>query len=176
MAADPVGRETVRVVIWRVRGGDRPLPKYMTSGAAGCDLAADLEAPITLAPLERTLVPTGFAIALPPGFEAQVRPRSGLALREGITLLNAPGTIDEDYRGEIKVILANLGAEPRTVRPGDRIAQLVVARVSRADWDLVAVAPAEGEALWTERGAGGFGHTGASTDAGGVRRGTEGAS
>lgn len=176
MAADPVGRETVRVVIWRVRGGDRPLPEYMTSGAAGCDLAADLEAPVTLAPLERTLVPTGFAIALPPGFEAQVRPRSGLALREGITLLNAPGTIDEDYRGEIKVILANLGGEPRTVRPGDRIAQLVVARVSRADWDLVAVAPAEGEALWTERGAGGFGHTGARTDAGAVRRGPEGAS
>ena len=176
MATEPAGRETVRVVVWRVRGGDLPLPAYMTPGAAGCDLAADLEAPITLGPLERALVPTGFAIALPPGFEAQVRPRSGLALREGLTLLNAPGTIDEDYRGEIKVILANLGNEPRTVRSGDRIAQLVVARVSRADWDLVAVAPAEGEALWTERGAGGFGHTGARTDAGGVRRGREGAS
>ena len=176
MATDPVGRETVRVVIWRVRGGDLPLPAYMTPGAAGCDLPADLEAPITLGPLERELVPTGFAIALPPGFEAQVRPRSGLALREGLTLLNAPGTIDEDYRGEIKVILANLGNEPRTVRPGDRIAQLVIARVSRADWELVPVAPAEGEALWTERGAGGFGHTGARTDAGRVRRGREGAS
>ena len=176
MSANPAGRETVRVVIWRVRGGDLSLPAYMTSGAAGCDLAADLEAPITLAPLGRTLVPTGFAIALPPGFEAQVRPRSGLALREGVTILNAPGTIDAGYRGEIKVILANLGNEPRTIQPGDRIAQLVVARVTRADWDLVAVAPAEGEALWTERGAGGFGHTGARTDAGGVRRGTEGAS
>jgi dUTP pyrophosphatase len=176
MATDPARRETVRVVIWRVRGGDLPLPAYMTPGAAGCDLAADLAEPITLGSLERQLVPTGFAIALPPGFEAQVRPRSGLALREGLTLLNAPGTIDEDYRGEIKVILANLGNEPRTVRPGDRIAQLVVARVSRADWDLVAVAPAEGEALWTERGAGGFGHTGARTDASGVRRGPEGAS
>jgi dUTP pyrophosphatase len=176
MATDPAGRESVRVVIWRVRGGDLPLPAYMTAGAAGCDLAADLEAPLTLGPLERELVPTGFAIALPPGFEAQVRPRSGLALREGLTLLNAPGTIDEDYRGEIKVILANLGNEPRTVRSGDRIAQLIVGRVSRADWDLVPVAPAEGEALWTERGAGGFGHTGARTDARGVRRGREGAS
>lgn len=176
MVAGPGGRETVRVVIWRVRAAAPSLPAYMTPGAAGCDLAADLEAPITLAPLERQLVPTGFAIALPPGFEAQVRPRSGLALREGLTLLNAPGTIDEDYRGEIKVILVNLSAETRTVAPGDRIAQLVIARVARADWDLVAVAPVEGEALWTERGAGGFGHTGAKTDAGGVRRGTEGAS
>lgn len=176
MAEGPGGRETVRVVIWRVREAALPLPTYMTSGAAGCDLAADLEGPITLAPLERKLVPTGFAIALPPGFEAQVRPRSGLALREGLTLLNAPGTIDEDYRGEIKVILVNLSDAPRTVAPGDRIAQLVVARVARADWDLVAVAPAEGEALWTERGAGGFGHTGATTDAASVRRGTEGAS
>ena len=176
MSANPAGRETVRVVIWRVRGGEVSLPEYMTSGAAGCDLAADLEAAITLGALERALIPTGLAIALPPGFEAQVRPRSGLALREGVTILNAPGTIDEDYRGEIKVIVANLGNEPRTVQPGDRIAQLVVARVARAEWDLVAVAPAEGEALWTERGAGGFGHTGARTDAGGVRRGTEGAS
>lgn len=175
MAADPVSREAVRVVIWRVRGGDLPLPAYMTSGAAGCDLAADLESPITLRPLERQLVPTGIAIALPPGFEAQVRPRSGLALRDGITLLNAPGTIDEDYRGEIKVILVNLSDVPRTVQHGDRIAQLVVARVARAEWDLAPVAPAEGEALWTERGAGGFGHTGARADAGGVRRGTEGA-
>jgi dUTP pyrophosphatase len=176
MPAGPDSRETVRVVIWRVRQASLPLPAYMTPGAAGCDLAADMDEPITLAPLERKLVPTGFAIALPPGFEAQVRPRSGLALREGVTLLNAPGTIDEDYRGEIKVILVNLSDVPRTVAPGDRIAQLVVARVARADWDLVAVAPAEGEALWTERGAGGFGHTGAGTSTGGVRRGTEGAS
>ncbi|MBM4245626.1 MAG: dUTP diphosphatase [Deltaproteobacteria bacterium] len=176
VAVDRTGRETVRVVIWRVRGGELPLPAYMTDGAAGCDLAADIAEPLVLGPLERRLVPTGFAIALPPGFEAQVRPRSGLALREGLTLLNAPGTIDEDYRGEIKVILVNLGNESRTVRPGDRIAQLVVARVSRADWDLVAVAPVAGEALWTERGAGGFGHTGGQADAAGVRRGREGAS
>lgn len=176
VAADPAARESVRVVIWRVRGGDLPPPAYMTSGAAGCDLAADLEMPLVLASLERQLIPTGFAIALPPGFEAQVRPRSGLALREGLTLLNSPGTIDQDYRGEIKVLLVNLGGEPRAVRPGDRIAQLVFAPVSRADWDLVPVPPAAGEALWTERGAGGFGHTGRQTHAGGTRRGSEGTS
>lgn len=169
MAEGPARRETVRVVIWRVRDGALPPPRYMTDGAAGCDLAADIAAPLELRPLERRLVPTGFAIALPPGFEAQIRPRSGLALRDGLTLLNAPGTIDEDYRGEIKLILVNLGSEPRTVQPGDRIGQLVVARVARAEWDLLPVAPAEGEALWTERGAGGFGHTGAQADAGGPR-------
>jgi len=161
MDVGPRGREPVRVAIWRVGGGAQALPAYMTEDAAGCDLAAALEQPLTLAPLERVLVSTGFAIALPVGFEAQLRPRSGLALREGITLLNAPGTIDADYRGEIKVLLVNLGAEPRTIAPGDRIAQLVVAPVARADWQLVAEAPAEGSALWTARGAGGFGHTGA---------------
>jgi len=169
------GRETVRVAIWRVRTSERALPAYMTADAAGCDLTADLEAPLTLGSLERSLVPTGFAIALPPGFEAQVRPRSGLALRDGITLLNSPGTIDADYRGEIKLILVNLSAEPRTIEPGDRVAQLVVARVARADWQLVE-APVEGGALWTERGAGGFGHTGAQAGAKGPPRSTEGAS
>src|SRR5690606_34509171 len=114
MAGEAPGREAVQVPIWRVRGGEQAPPVYMTEGAAGCDLAADLDAPLTLASLERALVPTGFAIALPPGFEAQVRPRSGLALRAGLTLLNSPGTIDEDYRGEIKVILVNLSTEPCT--------------------------------------------------------------
>jgi dUTP pyrophosphatase len=165
----------VRVVIWRVRGGERALPAYMTDGAAGCDLAADIEQPLTLGSLERCLVPTGFAIALPPGFEAQVRPRSGLALRDGLTLLNAPGTIDADYRGEIKLILVNLSAEPRTVRPGDRVAQLVVAPVARAEWQLAAEAPAAGEALWTTRGEGGFGHTGKAATKGAAGS-TEGAS
>jgi dUTP pyrophosphatase len=151
----------VRVAIWRVRRGDIPLPEYMTAGAAGCDLAADLEAPVTLAPLERRLVPTGLAIALPAGFEAQVRPRSGLALREGLTLANAPGTIDADYRGEIQLVVVNLGHEERTIRPGDRVAQLVVAPVTRAEWQLVDEPPAAGDELWTARGTGGFGHTGA---------------
>ncbi|HEY8515655.1 MAG TPA: dUTP diphosphatase [Candidatus Binatia bacterium] len=159
----------VRVAIWRPRGGDAPLPRYMTPGAAGCDLAADLDAPVTLAPLERKLVPTGLAIALPEGFEAQIRPRSGLALREGLSLLNTPGTIDSDYRGEIQLIVVNLSNEPRTIRPGDRVAQLVVAPVARAEWQLLEQAPAEGDALWTRRGAGGFGHTGAGADAVGGR-------
>ncbi|MEW6271841.1 MAG: dUTP diphosphatase [Thermodesulfobacteriota bacterium] len=170
--AEPRGGTVVRVAIWRPRGGDAPLPAYMTAGAAGCDLAADLDAPLTLAPLERRLVPTGLAIALPDGFEAQVRPRSGVALREGLTLLNAPGTIDADYRGEIQLIVVNLGGEPRTIRPGDRIAQLVVAPVARAEWRLGSEAPGDGDELWTGRGAGGFGHTGArAAGAGGPREG-----
>jgi dUTP pyrophosphatase len=174
MAAGPEGRDPVDVVIWRVRGGERALPAYMTEGAAGCDLAADLTEPLTLGPLERSLVPTGFAIALPRGFEAQIRPRSGLALRDGITLLNTPGTIDADYRGEIKLILVNLSGEPRTIHAGDRVAQLVVASVERAAWRLVAAAPAAGEALWTARGEGGFGHTGRTAT--GTARSTEGES
>ncbi|MFM7735880.1 MAG: dUTP diphosphatase [Alphaproteobacteria bacterium] len=137
----------------------------MTEGASGCDLEAAIDEPIELAPLARALVPTGLAIALPEGFEAQVRPRSGLAVREGITVLNAPGTIDADYRGEIKVALVNLGGEPRRIAPGERIAQLVVARVARAEWYRVAPGSDEQQALSggraeTARGAGGFGHTG----------------
>ena len=128
----------------------------MTEGAAGCDLEALLDEPLTLAPLARGIVPTGFAIALPDGFEAQVRPRSGLAVRAGVTVLNAPGTIDSDYRGEIRVALINLGDRPHTIQTGDRIAQLVVARVARAEWQAVA----DGEAFETKRGSGGFGHTG----------------
>ncbi|MBP3228756.1 MAG: dUTP diphosphatase [Bacteroidaceae bacterium] len=131
-----------------------PLPAYATPLSAGMDLRAALDAPVTLAPLQRALIPTGLAIALPPGYEAQVRPRSGLALRSGIGVLNSPGTIDADYRGEIGVILINLSDTPFTVSDGDRIAQLVVARHEQVAWQPV-------EALdTTERGAGGFGHTG----------------
>lgn len=126
----------------------------MTDHAAGVDLHASLEADFTLQPGERALVPTGLAMELPPGFEAQVRPRSGLALRHGIALVNAPGTIDADYRGEIGVILINLGAEPFTVCNGERIAQIVFARCERAEFIEV------DELSESDRGAGGFGHTG----------------
>ena len=130
------------------------LPAYATAGAAGMDLRAQLEAPITLAPLGRVLVSTGLFIELPQGYEAQVRPRSGLAIKHGLTVLNSPGTIDADYRGEIKVALVNLSAEPFEIQDGERIAQLVVARHEQVAWQPVEVL---GE---TERGAGGFGHTG----------------
>jgi dUTP pyrophosphatase len=135
-------------------GSGLPLPAYATADSAGVDLAAALEAPLTLAPGERKDVPTGIALALPAGWEGQVRPRSGLALRHGITILNSPGTIDADYRGEIRIILANLGAAPVTIARGERIAQLVIAPVSRAVWEVVAELPA------TLRGSGGFGSTG----------------
>lgn len=131
-----------------------PLPAYATPLSAGLDLKAFLEAPITLKPLERTLVPTGLYIALPAGFEAQVRPRSGLALKHGITVLNTPGTIDADYRGEIKVILVNLSSESFEIVPGERIAQLVVARHEQVEWEPVSALDR------TDRGAGGFGSTG----------------
>jgi len=155
-------RDSVSVAIWRT--GERPLtppPVYMTDGAAGCDLTAALEGPVVLAPGERVLVPTGWAIALPDGFEAQVRPRSGLAIRDGLTVLNAPGTIDSDYRGEIQVALVNLGQDPVRIEPGDRVAQLVVAPVMRVSWEESGRQQAE-DRLVTERGAGGFGHTGVS--------------
>lgn len=130
------------------------LPQYATALSAGLDLRADLEEDITLQPMERRLVPTGLSIALPEGYEAQVRPRSGLALKHGITLLNTPGTIDADYRGEIGVIMVNLSDTPFNIADGDRIAQLVIARYEQAEWEAV-------EALdSTERGDGGFGHTG----------------
>lgn len=146
----------IPVQITRVRAGfdDIPLPTYATEGAAGMDLRAAVEHPITLAPGERALVPTGIAIALPHGFECQVRPRSGLAINHGITMLNTPGTIDEDYRGEIMVIAANLGAEPFTIERGMRIAQAVVTRYERVVW-----VPVE-QLNTSERGAGGFGSTG----------------
>ena len=131
-----------------------PLPAYETAGAAGMDLRAAIEAPLRLPPLGRALVPTGLCIAVPPGHEAQVRPRSGWAVKAGVTCLNSPGTIDSDYRGEVKVLLVNLGAEPVDVERGQRIAQLVVAPVDAVRW-----APASGLET-TARGAGGFGHTG----------------
>lgn len=135
-------------------GRGLPLPSYATAGAAGLDLAAALEAALVLPPGGRANVPTGVALALPPGWEGQVRPRSGLALKAGLTVLNSPGTIDADYRGEIRVILANLGAAPVTIARGERIAQLVIAPVGRAEWRLVEALPPSG------RGAGGFGSTG----------------
>ncbi|MBF0326290.1 MAG: dUTP diphosphatase [Alphaproteobacteria bacterium] len=133
---------------------DLPLPRYETAHAAGLDLMACIPADITLAPGRRAVIPTGFAIALPAGFEAQVRPRSGLAARHGVTVLNAPGTIDADYRGEIGVILVNLGDTAFTVTRAMRIAQLVVARVEQAHWIEAT------ELTETDRGAGGFGSTG----------------
>lgn len=133
---------------------DLPLPAYMTAGAAGMDLYAAVEEEVVLHPGERRLIPTGLYISLPPGYEAQIRPRSGLALRHGISMVNTPGTIDSDYRGEIGVILINHGREPFIVRRGDRIAQMVVSRVERVEWEEV-------DALdESERGSGGFGHTG----------------
>ena len=131
-----------------------PLPAYATPLSAGMDIRANLSEPITLQPMERRLIPTGLHIALPQGYEAQMRPRSGLALKHGITLLNTPGTIDADYRGEIGIILINLSTEPFTVNDGERIAQMVIARHEQAEWIPVEMLDE------TERGSGGFGHTG----------------
>lgn len=131
-----------------------PLPQYATPLSAGLDLRANLDTPITLQPLQRCLVPTGLFMALPAGYEAQVRPRSGLAIKKGITVLNSPGTIDADYRGEICIILANLSAEPFIIEDGERIAQMVISRHEQAEWE-------ETDTLDdTERGTGGFGHSG----------------
>ncbi len=142
------------VRITRVGPHAAPLPQYQTAGASGMDLAAALPEPVTLAPGERRLIPTGWAIALPVGFEAQVRPRSGLALAHGVTVLNAPGTVDGDFRGPIGVVLVNHGQEPFVVEPGARIAQLVVTRYERIEWEPC-------DALDdTARGAGGYGSTG----------------
>jgi len=149
------GVETVEIEIVRLaHGRDLQLPDYATAAAAGADLLAAIDHDIELAPLERRIVPTGISIALPVGFEAQVRPRSGLAAKNGITVANAPGTIDADYRGEVGVILVNLGKEPFRITRGMRIAQMIVARHARAVWREV------GELGQTERGAGGFGSTG----------------
>ncbi len=146
----------IAIDILRVREGfdDLPLPSYATSGAAGADLRAAVDEPVTLAPGERASVPTGIAMAIPEGFECQVRPRSGLAARHGIGMVNAPGTVDCDYRGEIMVLLVNHGREPFTINRGDRIAQAVIARYESVVWNEVAELDA------TERGAGGFGSTG----------------
>jgi len=145
----------VTVAIRRLpHGADLPLPEYATAGSAGLDLLAAVDETQSLAPGARMLVPTGLAIALPNGYEAQVRPRSGLALRNGITVLNSPGTVDADYRGEVGVILANFGTEAFAITRGLRIAQMVVAPVTRITWDVRDELPA------TMRGAGGFGSTG----------------
>jgi dUTP pyrophosphatase len=147
-AAVPVG-------VLRLEGGaDLPLPAYMTAGAAGADVCAAVSEPVVLAPGERALIPTGFALEVPDGFEVQIRPRSGLALRAGVTMLNSPGTIDSDYRGPVGVIMVNLGSEPFTIARGDRIAQMVLAPVARAAFADVT------ELTATLRGAGGFGSTG----------------
>ena len=143
---------TVQVSI--INQSSNPLPGYATTGSAGMDLRANLDAPVVLQPLQRALVPTGLFIELPLGYEAQVRPRSGLAIKQGITCLNTPGTIDSDYRGEIKVILINLSDTVQEIAHGDRIAQMVVARAEQAELIVVQ------ELNLSDRGAGGFGHTG----------------
>ncbi|MBS7319086.1 deoxyuridine 5'-triphosphate nucleotidohydrolase [Prevotella sp. P3-120] len=137
-----------------INRGRQPMPTYATSQSAGMDLRANLEEPVVLHPMERRLIPTGLHIALPEGYEAQVRPRSGLALKHGLTVLNAPGTIDADYRGEIGVVLINLSQEDFTINDGERIAQLVVARYEQVEFSLVETLDE------TERGEGGYGHTG----------------
>lgn len=148
---------TVRVLIERVdpRVGAEDIPSYQTPGSSGMDLRALLDTSLAVPPGGRCVVPTGLAFAIPPGWEGQVRPRSGLALRKGLTVLNAPGTIDSDYRGEVRVILVNLGAEPAEIAPGERIAQVVFCPVGRAALEVV-----DGPLPETLRGAGGFGHTG----------------
>ena len=137
-----------------VNTGKQPLPVYATAQSAGMDLRANIDSPITLHPMERQLIPTGLRIALPGGFEAQVRPRSGLALKHGITVLNTPGTIDADYRGELKVLLVNFSDTDFIINAGERIAQMVIARYEKVDFELVT------ELDDTERGNGGYGHTG----------------
>ena len=145
--------EGPKVAIKRLRGHAHTLPRYMTRGAAGMDLPAALDEALLIEPGARALVPCGFALSIPRGYEGQVRPRSGLALKQGLSVLNAPGTIDTDYRGEVSVILANLGSEPVTIEPGQRIAQLVISPVATARLEEV------DELDGTERGEGGFGHT-----------------
>jgi dUTP pyrophosphatase len=147
--------EPVRVTVARVGDVEVPLPRYQTAGAAGMDLHAAVKEEVILPPLGRHLFPTGISIALPEGYEAQVRPRSGLAASSGVTVVNSPGTIDSDYRGELRVALVNLSQQPATIAPLQRIAQLVVAPVSRAELVLVDALPP------TARGAGGYGSTGA---------------
>ena len=156
---DSRGPEPVVSVQRLPHGGDLPLPAYATAQSAGLDLMAAVASDVSLAPGARQLIPTGLAIALPPGFEAQVRPRSGLALKHGITVLNSPGTIDADYRGEVQVLLINHGNQPFVIRRGDRIAQMVVAPVTQISWNIV-------ERLdETERGSGGYGSTGIAAGA-----------
>ena len=137
-----------------VNKGNQPLPKYQTAQSAGMDLRANIDAPVLIKPLDRKLIPTGLHIALPEGYEAQIRPRSGLAVRKGITVINTPGTIDPDYTGDVGVILVNISNEDFVVQPGDRIAQMVINKFEQAEFEVVE------ELDETERGEGGFGHTG----------------
>jgi dUTP pyrophosphatase len=150
-----VAVEELQIQIKRVRRSDDPLalPVYMTRGSAGMDLCADIDGEVRLAPMERALISTGVAIALPEGFEAQIRPRSGLAFKHGLALVNSPGTIDSDYRGEIQIIAINFGQEPIIIERGQRIAQMVIQRVVRAEWHEVEDLPV------SKRQQGGFGHT-----------------
>lgn len=143
-----------KVTVKIINKSNNPLPQYSTPYSAGMDLRAYLEEAVTLQPLERKLIPTGLFIELPEGYECQIRPRSGLALKHGITVLNSPGTVDADYRGEIGVILVNLSNEPFTVNPGERICQMVMARHSTVEWECVE------QLAESERSSGGFGHTG----------------
>ena len=143
-----------KITVNIINNSTNPLPTYETTGSAGMDLRASLDQPVVLAPLQRALIPTGIHIALPEGYECQIRPRSGLAAKHGITVLNSPGTIDADYRGEIKVILVNLSDKPFTINPGERVCQMVISRYTRAEWIQVETLDE------TERGSGGFGHTG----------------
>ncbi len=143
-----------KVTVKIINKSNNPLPQYSTPYSAGMDLRANLEEAVTLQPLERKLIPTGLFIELPEGYECQIRPRSGLALKHGISVLNSPGTVDADYRGEIGVILVNLSNEPFTVNPGERICQMVVARHSTIEWECVE------QLAESERSSGGFGHTG----------------
>ena len=145
---------TMSIQVSVINRSHHPLPQYATPLSAGMDLRANLETPITIQPGQRLLVPTGLYIALPEGYEAQIRPRSGLAIKHGITVLNSPGTIDADYRGEINIILVNLSEKPFTIEDGERIAQMVVARHDRAEWVETTVLDE------TRRGSGGFGHNG----------------
>ena len=137
-----------------VNTSSNPLPEYATKGASGMDIRASLDIPLTLQPLERNLIPTGLFVEIPQGYEIQIRPRSGLAIKQGITCLNTPGTIDSDYRGEIKIILINLSSEEQVIHPGDRIAQMIIQKTERAEFEQVEILNN------TERAAGGFGHTG----------------
>lgn len=137
-----------------VNKGNQPLPKYQTVQSAGMDLRANIDAPVILKPLDRKLIPTGLHIALPEGYEAQIRPRSGLTIKNGITIINTPGTIDPDYRGDVGVILVNISNEDFVVKPGDRIAQMVINKFEQAKFEVVE------ELDETERGEGGYGHTG----------------
>jgi dUTP pyrophosphatase len=146
----------MHITVKIINQSPHPLPAYATEGAAGMDIRANLSGPVELQPLERQMIPTGLFIELPPGYEAQVRPRSGLAAKQGITCLNSPGTVDSDYRGELKVILINLSSQVQVLHPGDRVAQLVVGPVVRVDWEEVE------EIGVTVRNTGGFGHTGKS--------------